>query len=379
MKANAVIDADGHVIEPPNMWLDYIDPQFRDKAPRLIKTEAGGEKFWICDDFSIGHDTSKLGGVGSIGAREGEVVFKNTELENAVSYEEARKGGFDPHARIPDMDKEGIDSSFLYPTLGLFTNPVRDPAQGAANARAYNRWLAEYCQAYPDRLFGVTALPLQSMERAVEELRFCTKEFGFKAAYVRPNPQDGRPLHHPDFYPLWQEAQDLDVAIGIHGGAGQPNMGSDRFPIKEGHAVEHCVVHTLEMMAASASFIMCGICERFPSLRVAFLESGGGWMLGWLERMDRHVEDQGMNDTGLTALPSEIFARQCFISFEPVERKGLKVLPEALGPTNILWSSDYPHADGFWGAAKMIKKLGLDPDIEAAVLGGGAKRFYGIQ
>ena len=128
------------------------------------------------------------------------------------------------------------------------------------------------------------------------------------------------------------------------------------------------------MMAAAASFIMCGICDRFPRLRVGFLEAGGGWMLGWLDRMDRHVDDKGMNDTGLKARPSEIFHRQCFISFEPTE-KGLKVVAEAIGPGNILWASDYPHHDGFWGAARMIKKMGLRPEIEATILAEGAKKI----
>ena len=92
----------------------------------------------------------------------------------------------------------------------------------------------------------------------------------------------------------------------------------DRFTA--GGAVRHCVAHTFEMMAAATSLIMCGVCDRFPRLRFAFLESGGGWMAGWLDRMDRHFDDKGMNDTGLTMRPSDIFRRQCFISFEPVEK-----------------------------------------------------------
>jgi predicted TIM-barrel fold metal-dependent hydrolase len=149
----------------------------------------------------------------------------------------------------------------------------------------------------------------------------------------------------------------------------------DRF--KRGGAVRHAVAHTFEMIAASTSMIMCGVCDKFPGLRVAFLESGGGWMAGWLDRMDRHFDDKGMNDTGLSMRPSEIYRRQCFISFEPVERS-LTVLADYLGADTILWATDYPHLDGFWGAAKMIKKMGMPPRTEAAVLAGGAKRFYNL-
>jgi predicted TIM-barrel fold metal-dependent hydrolase len=84
-----------------------------------------------------------------------------------------------------------------------------------------------------------------------------------------------------------------------------------------------------------------------------------------------------MNDTGLSMRPSEIYRRQCFISFEPVERS-LTVLADYLGADTILWATDYPHLDGFWGAAKMIKKMGMPPQTEAAVLAGGAKRFYNL-
>jgi predicted TIM-barrel fold metal-dependent hydrolase len=131
------------------------------------------------------------------------------------------------------------------------------------------------------------------------------------------------------------------------------------------------------MMAAATSMLMCGVCDRFPRLRVGFLESGGGWMAGWLDRMDRHFDDKGMNDTGLTTRPSEIFRRQCFISFEPVERS-LLLLADYLGPENILWATDYPHFDGFWGAPKMIKQLGLPPATLRSVLAGGAKRYYAL-
>jgi predicted TIM-barrel fold metal-dependent hydrolase len=131
------------------------------------------------------------------------------------------------------------------------------------------------------------------------------------------------------------------------------------------------------MAAAATSMIMCGVCDRFPRLRVRFMEAGGGWMAGWLDRMDRHFDDKGMNDTGLTTRPSEIFRRQCYISFEPVEGS-LVHLADYLGPENILWATDYPHQDGFPDAANMIKRLGLAPETLRKVLAEGAKRYYNI-
>jgi len=91
-----------------------------------------------------------------------------------------------------------------------------------------------------------------------------------------------------------------------------------------------------------------GVCERYPKLRFGFLESGGGWMTPWLDRMDRHYNDKGfLNDSHLKLAPSEYFQRQCWISFEPVEGS-LSHLVDYLGANKILWATDYPHPDGFF-------------------------------
>ncbi len=371
-----VIDADGHILEPPDLWERYIEPKYREACPKLLFTENGGEILRIEGDDAIdlgrGKKPVKLGGLGTFGARAGGMNSFGTE------YLKGRAGGFDPHARIPDMDAEGIDAAFLYPSLGLFLGATKDPEFSAAACRAYNRWLADYCRPYPERLFGAAMLPVQSVEHAVQELKFAANEFGFRAGFIRPNPYNGRVLHDPANDPIWAAAQEMDFSIGIHSGSesGQATVGFDRFT--KGFAVRHLVAHTMEMMAAATSLIMCGVCDRFPGLRIAFLESGGGWMAGWLDRMDRHYDDKGMNDTHLSMRPSEIFRRQCFISFEPVEGS-LKYLAEYLGSDNILWATDYPHADGFPDAANMIKRMGLPPKTLANVLAGGAKRYYNIQ
>jgi len=369
-----VIDADGHVLEPPNLWEEYMDPKFRDGCPKLVTFEDGAEIFRIeyddAADLGRGKKRVSFGAVGAYGARDGKVSAK-------IPYLQGTRGGFDPHARIPDMDAEGVDAAFLYPSLGLFLGSIKDPEFAAAACRAYNRWLADYCKPYPERLFGAAMLPMQSVADAVAEMRFAAKELGFHAGFIRPNPYNGRVLHDPEYRPLWEEAQATGFSIGIHGGSesGQVTLAMDRFT--RGGAVRHCVAHTFEMMAAATSLIMCGVCDNYPNLRVAFLESGGGWMAGWLDRMDRHFDDKGMNDTGLKTRPSEIFRRQCFISFEPVE-KSLPLLADYIGSSNILWATDYPHLDGFPDAPKMIRAMGLPEATLANVLAGGAKRYYGI-
>jgi predicted TIM-barrel fold metal-dependent hydrolase len=378
-QAYNLVDADAHVLEPGDLWFKYIDPKFRDVAPGMIVQNDGRETFRV-EDGNVVDLGSQLptgfAAVGGIGMREGN-------KPKGTSYYDGKPGGFDPHKRIPDMDAEGIDAAFLYPSLGLYLGGITNQKVAAASCHAYNRWLKDYCSDYPDRLFGVGIISLTSVEDAVAEIKFASKELGLRAGFVRPNPAP-RPLHHPDNDPVWQAAQDHNFAIAIHtanSAVGMPVLGSDRFVnagLGGGYAVKHVTSHTLEMMAAVTSFTMCGVCDRFPKLRVGFMEAGGGWVAGWLDRMDRHVDDKSMNDTGLSMRPSELFRRQCFISFEPVEGT-LPLLADYLGRETILWATDYPHSDGYTDAPGMIRKIkGMTPDLVKTIMSTGAKRFYDL-
>jgi predicted TIM-barrel fold metal-dependent hydrolase len=363
-----VIDADGHVLEPMDMWEKYIDPGFRDRAPKLVIDTDGKERLLV--ETQVLGSSKGFGVIGAIGARD-------TEMDDGeMTYADGRPGGFDPHKRIPDMELDGIDAAFLYPSVGLFAGAVQDPELAAAMCRAYNRWLADYCRPYPDRLFGVAMLPMQSIPLAIEEMRYARKELGMRGGFLRPNPYNGKMLHHPDYEPFWSAVEDLDFSIGLHEGAsgGMPQAGVDRFATR---GAKHIVSHTVEMMLAAMSVIWEGVCDRHPKVRIAFLESGGGWIAGWLDRMDRHFDDKGFNDSGLSLRPSELFQRNCWISFEPVERS-LNVLADYIGPHKILWATDYPHPDGFFpGAPKMIAdRPELSAKTKAEILGGGARRFY---
>ena len=368
-RAYNVVDADGHILEPLTLWNDYIDPKYRDRAPRLIRDSDGKERL-LLENQVLGSKKG-MGALGAVGARDGVVV------DDALEYEQGRKGGFDPHARIPDMDQDGIDAAFLYPSVGLFCGAVKDPDLAGAIARAYNRWLADYCAPYPDRLFGVAMIPLQSVDGAIEEMRFARKELGMRGIFIRPNPYSDKMIDQPMYEKFWSAVEELDMAVGFHegAGAGMPQVGMDRF---EGRGARHIVSHTMEMMMACLAVIWGGVVERHPKLRVGFLESGGGWIAGWLDRMNRHFDDVGFNDSGLKTRPSELFARNCWIAFEPVETS-LKVLAEHIGPEKILWATDYPHPDGFFpGAPQMVRDLlgNASAQTVGQIMGGSAKAFY---
>ena len=220
-----VIDADGHILEPLDLWDKYIDPKFRDRAPRIVKGENGKERL-VIEEHTVGDGRLGIGRIGAVGARQG-VVEADT-----MAYKDGKPGGFDPHKRIPDMDADGIDAAFLYPSLGLFSGAIHDPELAAATCRAYNRWLADYCKPYPDRLFGVAMLPT-AVGRAGDR-RDAVRP---KGAGLPRRLHPAQPVQRQDdpraerYEPFWDAAEDLDFAIGFHEGAssGMPTVGVDRF------------------------------------------------------------------------------------------------------------------------------------------------------
>ena len=123
-----------------------------------------------------------------------------------------------------------------------------------------------------------------------------------------------------------------------------------------------------------------GVLERHPSLRVAFLEAGGGWVPYWLERLDEHVVCYGGYAPQMRLTPSEYFARQCWVSFEGNEHT-LPLLAPLVGTDRIVWGSDYPHADStFPGATAALRHTiaTLDAETQARILGKNAAALYGL-
>ena len=188
-------------------------------------------------------------------------------------------------------------------------------------------------------------------------MSFARKELGFKGGFIRPNPYNDKLIHDPMYEPFWAAAEDLDFAIGFHEGAGGRHAAGRRRPLRGPRRAAHHHPHDGDDAGLRSAVIWGGVCERHPKLRVGFLESGGGWIAPWLDRMDRHFDDQGFNDSGLKTRPSEMFQRNCWISFEPVEGSLQACSPTISAPNKIMWATDYPHPDGFFpGAPEMVRE-----------------------
>jgi predicted TIM-barrel fold metal-dependent hydrolase len=343
-----VVDGDAHVIEPHSLWTDYLESRYRDRAPRPVGLTFGFEFEGTTVNLPQQWDPA-------MSAEELARRSERVQATYAELFPDAYARGFSAEAQLVDMDQEGVDIAFLYPSFGLFVLAVDglDPDLAAAVARAYNNWLADFCRTQPRRLHGVAMVPLQDPKLAAVEAARCAEDLGFGAVFVRPNPVNGRNFDDPALDPLWDAMSSLGMALGIHEG------GFPRLPqVVTGRLTDaeqvHICTHPMEQMISAVSLIYGGVLERFPGLRVAFLEAGCGWVPFWLHRMDEHWDNSVQKDFGaarnLKMPPSEYFRRQCYVSADPEEYMLAQVI-DLIGDDRIVFSTDYPHPDSPWPGA----------------------------
>jgi len=350
-----IIDADGHVVEPLDLWDRHAPPRFRDAAPRIVLDEDGYARYRL-----EGRLTPRL-------------PFMKVAGERPAFVPPA--GGTDPVARLVDLDREGISAAVLYPSTGLLLGGVENPLTAVALCRAYNDWLAAYCATAPARLLGVAAVPLQDPAAAAAE----ALRLGFRAVFVRPNPCAGRTLADPAYDRLWAACAEAGVALAVHEGTTLhvPTAGVERFP---DFFSKHVVSHALEQQLACVALVTGGVLERHPRLRVVFLESGCGWVPAWLERLDAHFEKWGWMLPALGTRPSELFGRQCWVSCDGDERT-LPATVALLGADRLVWASDYPHPDAIFPGAPcaLRERDDVTPEVKERIFGTNAAVLYGLE
>ncbi len=354
---DAVIDVDGHVWEPDELWTEHLDPAFLDRRPRIVEDERHTTRYQL-EDRLMPAGTGR-----GAWAPEG---FREASLH--------RPGGVDPMARLQDMDVDGIDVAVLFGTLALGLWSVRDLDLQVACCRAFNDWLAQYCAADPGRLRAAATLPLASVDAAVSEAERAVTDLGAVVLCLH-GAIVGRNLDDPALFPLYDAAERLDVAVAIH--AGGTGLAVDRFV--DQYALAHACAFPMDIMLGTTALLAGGVLERFPRLRVALLEAGCGWFPSFLERLDEHYEKRPAEMPGLTRPPSEFVTDgRVVISCEP-EEHGIAYAVERLGPGSVVYASDYPHWDAeFPGSVAAIRdRDDLSPAARQAILGTNAARLLG--
>jgi predicted TIM-barrel fold metal-dependent hydrolase len=366
------IDADGHVLEPPDLWQQYLEPRFRDRALRIVRDADGLEELEIGGRRS----TVSTKGMPSLLGVMGAPDLMTIALDPSRTYvSEASYGSMDATERLLLLDAEGLDAAVLYPTLGLLWEAELDDAGlSQAYTRAYNRWICEFCAASDGRLIPTAHLSLTDPEAAADELARAVSQ-GARGCFVLPFTHARRPLAHPDHDRVFAAAQDLDVVFAIHPGFEPEWAKGTRF------AAADWTGPRLQLMEAVRGpdgvrhqFAACfdlGLFERFPRLRLLVLESGGSWVGHYLDRMDAVFGHTPIHaGPSLKEKPSDYFRERCWVSCDPDEGT-LAPLIERFGADRFLWASDYPHADH---SADYLKDL---EDLAAALSERDRRQFLG--
>ena len=341
---DGAVDADGHILEPPDLWETYLEPQYRDRALRIIHDKDGLEM------LEIGGKPSRMSVKGfpsTLGAM-GDPDLRSMQLDPERTYmSEAPFGSMDPDERLKVLDAEGIDAAILYTTVGLLWEAELEDAElSQAYTRAYNRWICEFCSGSP-RLIPTAHLSLSDPAAAAKELERAVAE-GAAGCYVAPFTHDAKPLGHPDNDPVFAAAQDLDVPFAIHPTFEPQWTKGARFGTWENVKELRLLTSVMASDGVRQQFTTLfdyGIFDKFPRLKVLVLESGGGWIGYWLDRIDAVYGHTFIGKrVPLKDKPSDYFRERIWISCDPDERS-IAALADRFGASRFLWASDFPHAD----------------------------------
>jgi predicted TIM-barrel fold metal-dependent hydrolase len=367
---DGTIDADGHILEPPDLWENYLEEQFKPRALRVGVDDEGYEYLEIDQKPSV---RSRRGSLGLLGAMGEEDLRPSPQRRYADNMP---FGACDPAERLSLLDQENLEITLLYPTIGLLWEvELTDPELSLAYARAYNRWIADFCRDTNGRLVPIAQLTLLDPEGSAAELERAVKD-GCKGAWI--NPFNHRRIIHGDAAHdvLFAKCCELDVPLAIHPtftphGAAE---GIFDWP-REGRAWGEAIWLRAIVQQALISFFSLGTLERFPDLRLGVLEAGSGWIGALLDRLDAFSES--LNLTRERPSATEIFRRQCFISGDPDETTAPFVI-DHVGAECFMWATDYPHPDHphTWVDDLTRYAEKLPEDTRAKVLGGNVKRIY---
>ncbi len=290
-----------------------------------------------------------------------------------------KEGAFDPTVGperwLEFLDKTGTEYTVLYPTHGLAYGQIVFPDWALAYARAYNNWLHEkYLKASP-RFKGVALIPMQDVPSAVVELRRAVEELGMVGAMV---PSNGLKRHvsSKEFWPIYEKAENLDCVLSVHGGS-YSDLGFDTFTV---FPATRALGMPFPLAIAMTGMIVDGVFDRFPNLRVGFLEGGTSWIPLVIDRLEIEVEYGGLN---LKQAPLDYFrSGKVFMACEGNE-KALAYAVERIGPEPFMFASDFPHEIAMDNCMEEIDEIlerkDLKEEHKQAILGGNAKRYYKLR
>lgn len=342
--SHRVIDADGHVVERDDQLLRYLDEPFKGR-----------------EDLLTGPFFPSLDGWHRAARRIADGKGRTLTAPQAKEW-------------LAFLDTAGIEMSVLYPTSGLAYGLVKDREWATALARAYNTFLhTEFLQPGKGRLRGMALIPLQDIPEAVKELRRAVTELGMVGA-VLPAVGLRIPFGDRHYDPVYAEAERLNCMLAVHGAPAQ-GLGFDFFErLVEARALSH----PFSQMIQCTSMVLGGALERFPRLRVSYMEAGCGWIPFMLERLDAEFRNRGAN---LKVPPSEQLRSDRVFFHCELNEAMLPVAVEAVGEGHFFGASDFPHepAHEFPEIIEaFLKRPDLSDSAKTKILYENPRRLYGV-
>ena len=350
------ISADSHIVEPPDIFLSRIDSKYRDICPHGVDHETRGALYIV-----EGISPVAVGGAASAGIPADQLKLEGRTFGNL------HRGGWDPKARVADMDRDGVFAELIYPSVGMAICDVPDFDYKRACMQAYNRWLEEFCAGLPNRLFGVGQSAARDPDSMVEDF-IDIKQKGFKAVMI-PGEPGVEDYDSPIYDKVWATAVELDLPVSLHilikrtkeGNAF--NHGKMRGGKLNGH-----MMATRMLQDVVGVFMFGGVFDRHPKLKLISVEADAGWVPHFVDRAEHfyHRHRHWLQGKELKRLPSEVFRENVWFTFQD-DRAALQAAKFGLlNPDMLLWASDYPHSDSTWpDSLPTLAKTsdGIDPGM----------------
>jgi predicted TIM-barrel fold metal-dependent hydrolase len=352
--------------EPLDIWDNYVEQPYHHRRP-LVSGHVGRYLFNYhpCEAFPEGR-----------GSVRPESVFADCEER----YGDAWRNWWALPDRLTEIDKEGLDIQVGFPTNGnsATSESITDPKLQAALVRAYNNWATDYCKDSDGRVQFIAQVTLLDVNEAIAEARRMGPNAQATAINL-PDPGASRKWSDEEFNPLWETLDELSLAASFHGGGSQQRVFKDYTTTPTLASVSHALSFPLDAMLAMGTLIFGEVLDRFPNLRVSFLEANAGWTPWWLSRMDDHaVGRQGRFQYGeeVRLKPSEYFARQCFVACDADEGQ-LEFAASQL-KDNLIFNTDWPHPDApIPGAVDSFLGHNIEEGTKRNILWDNSVKLYG--
>jgi len=335
-----VVDADTHVVEPPDLWTSRMSARHGDLVPHVRWDDKADEEAWFIGDDRV----TAVAGAAQAG-------WPEYPPDHPRRWSDADPATWEAKARLARMDEYGIHAQVLYPNVAMFNTgmlqSVDDRELMLSFVRAYNDWQTDWSSEAPDRLLPMASLPFWDLDATLAEMARCADQ-GHRGIIFSQEPGAfGLPrLTDRHWDPMWAAAQEMELPVNFHIASGDISMLDDALPGAGPHASYASMGVSFFMgNARTLALLICGgICHRFPDLNFVSVESGIGWIPFALDSLDWQWKNCGVHleHPEYELLPSEYFARQIYGCFWFETDTALAAI-DRLGADNVLYETDFPH------------------------------------